>query len=175
MTGEEYAKAKQVKAARKRYDERVAEHRCVTCGEQDERTLAGRTRCAACYAKAYKWPQRMTDESRKSAALKKREFRAAMKAEGRCMNCGAQDYLTLRGKPLCAGCQRRRNRQQKDYRESGGMAEAGKRRRDARRAAGLCTKCGKNRPEEGHVQCTDCLVRDRMYRRRQRAAMEKAR
>ena len=127
MTGEEYAKAKQVKAARKRYDARVAEHRCVTCGAQDERTLAGRTRCAACYAKAYKWPQRATDESRKSAALKKREFRAAMKAEGRCMNCGAQDYLTLRGKPLCVACQRRRNRQQKDYRESGGMSDAGTR------------------------------------------------
>lgn len=168
MTGEEYAKAKQVKAARKRYDERVAEHRCVTCGEQDERTLAGRTRCAACYAKAYKWPQTATEESRKSAALKKREQRAAWRAEMRCTSCGAQDYLTFRGKPLCAACQRRRNRQQKEYRESGGMAEAGKRRRDARRAAGLCTKCGKNRPEEGHVQCTDCLVRDRMYGMRRR-------
>ena len=164
MTIEEYAKAKQARAMRQRYDRRVADHLCVSCGRQDERTLAGHIRCALCNEKAYSSPQVVTQDSRARQARQKREKRKALSEMGLCHECGGEDYLTQRGKPLCAACQRRRNRQMEDYRDSGRMAEARKRRRESRRAAGMCTKCGKNVPEEGHVQCTDCLVRDRIYR-----------
>ena len=38
--------------AKKRQQKWKEQHRCTQCGEQDERTLAGKTNCAFCSKKA---------------------------------------------------------------------------------------------------------------------------
>lgn len=168
MTVEEYAKAKAARKVRERYDRRVAAKECVTCGGQDERTLAGHTRCAACYAKAYKNPQVVTEDDLKRYAANRRAKKNLYKATGRCHDCGAVDYRVSRGKKLCARCLRRRKQKDEGYRQSGQQAEWQKQRRERFVAAGMCAKCGKNPPEEGRKQCTDCLVRGRLYKMRAR-------
>lgn len=37
---------------KKRQQKRKEQHRCLCCGKQDERTLAGKTNCAFCSKKA---------------------------------------------------------------------------------------------------------------------------
>ena len=164
MTVEEYAKAKAARKVRERYDRLVAANACVTCGAQDERTLSGRTRCAACYAKAYKNPQVVTEADLKRYAANRRAKRKQNEEKGLCRDCGAVDYSVLHGKKLCARCQRRRKGKNDRYHKSGKSAEWQKRRREQYKAEGLCSKCGKNPPEEGRLQCTDCLVRNRIYK-----------
>lgn len=171
MTVDEYAKTKRAKDARRRYDKRLAEHRCVTCGGQDERTLEGHTRCAACYAKAYRNPQVRSADQKKRDAEKKRDRSAARAAAMQCVDCGHQDYRTLNGKQFCARCQRRRNATNRAYRDSGRISENQKRRRARLVEMGLCSKCGKNAPEEGRRWCTDCIVRERMRRERKKYAL----
>lgn len=172
MTVEEYAKAKCARKMRERYDRLVAEHRCVSCTGQDERTLAGHTRCASCYAKAYKNPQVVTEDDLKRYAANRQAKKNRFKALGRCHDCGEVDYRVSRGNKLCARCQRRRDKKQEAYRQSGQQSQWQRDRRERFRAAGMCTKCGKNPPEEGRQYCTDCLVRGRMYKRRARIKKE---
>lgn len=168
MTVEEYRRHKNNEYTKRRYFELVNDHRCGTCGRQDERTLAGYTRCAECYAKAYRKTQVKTDAQKRRGVQRKKELRQKRAEEWRCKWCGNQDYLTLRGRPLCASCQRLRDRYDEDYKNSGAAAVNRKRRRDMWREQGLCTNCGKNPPEPGRMTCTDCLVRKRISRRMRR-------
>jgi len=168
MTVEEYAKAKYARKQRERYDRLVAERRCVSCSGQDERTLAGHTRCAACYARAYKNPQVLTEEDLKRYAANRRAKRQKNIENGLCRDCGAMDYRVSRGMKLCARCQRRRDKKAQTYQKSGKRSEWQRNRREQFIAAGMCAKCGRNPPEEGKLQCTDCLVRQRIYKMRAR-------
>lgn len=43
-----------------KYQERKAQHLCVSCQKQDERTLAGKTICFACYEKQKKCESKQT-------------------------------------------------------------------------------------------------------------------
>lgn len=168
MTPEERIALERKRYVHRRYEYCVAHHECVNCRKVDERTLAGHIRCAECYDKAYVSNPTPTPEKRARDAERKRQQRAARAGKRLCVGCGKQDYLTMKGKPLCAACQRRRDEVSLAYRQSGRLAEYQKSRREAFKAAGLCSKCGKNAPEPGRVMCTDCLVRDRMCRWRKR-------
>lgn len=77
-----------------------AEHRCVSCGKQDERTIAGKTLCGVC-AKRHS-ANIMRNKERHYEHTKRRFER--MKAEHRCVVCGNQDARTLIGKQKCAEC-----------------------------------------------------------------------
>ena len=64
-------------------DDRQGEGKCIDCGAQDARTLAGMRYCEKC------------SESRK-VSRKKRYIR--LKSIWACANCGKQDSRTLSGK-----------------------------------------------------------------------------
>ena len=82
----------------RKYHKRKANHQCVQCGLQDERTLAGRTMCDWCARK-----------NRMSTAVcneKKYKLYHERKAAGVCVMCGApRDNKTLR----CERCRQRAN------------------------------------------------------------------
>ncbi len=61
--------AKNNETVKKKYRQRIAEHRGITCGAQDARTLSGKTQCAPC-AKFTNAKQRMRYRARKEAAEK---------------------------------------------------------------------------------------------------------
>lgn len=72
------------------YNKRFREKRkeknlCAMCGKQDERTLAGYTRCNSC-------------------AEKLRQYGHKLKEQHRCTKCGEQDDRTLAGKTRCEFC-----------------------------------------------------------------------
>lgn len=68
-----------------RYKKMKELHNCTDCGGQDERTLAGYTRCNSC-------------------AEKLRQYGHKLKEQHRCTKCGEQDKRTLAGKTRCEFC-----------------------------------------------------------------------
>ena len=66
-------------------DKRKSLHKCVTCGKQDERTLAGQALCSKC-------------------TEKQRQYKQKLKEQHRCTQCGEQDERTLAGKTRCEFC-----------------------------------------------------------------------
>ena len=66
-------------------DKRKSLHKCVTCGKQDERTLAGQALCSKC-------------------AEKQRQYKQKLKEQHRCTQCGEQDERTLAGLCFCNFC-----------------------------------------------------------------------
>lgn len=80
------------RAAKARYDRRKADHRCGSCGGQDERTLAGRAYCEAC---------------RERLAIAERMRYAYLRGRRRCGVCGQQDEYTLAGAARCVKCAER--------------------------------------------------------------------
>lgn len=95
-------------------------HRCVRCGNKDERTLSGKTVCQSCMdrEKIYRVNKAtgiVTEKARISEAeriehrnkvqreymRKKREWR---KQHHVCTECGATDALTLAGHARCTDC-----------------------------------------------------------------------
>ena len=169
MTPEERIKLERKRYVQRRYRYCLEHHECVNCRKVDDRTLAGHIRCHACNDKAYRTAKPPTSEKKAMYTKAKRDRRNDRAERKVCRDCGREDYLTLRGKPLCAACQRKRNVSHRQYMESGRLSEYQKARRDAFRLAGMCSKCGKNAPEAGHRTCTDCLVRDKLYRLRKKA------
>ena len=88
-------------SASSRYKARMkAEHRCVRCGKQDERTIEGKTLCGVCAKKNSEYIMR--NKERYYAHTKRRFER--MLSEHRCVDCGRQDARTLIGKQKCAVC-----------------------------------------------------------------------
>lgn len=86
---------------RKRQEQFKAEGRCVYCGDRDERTLSGKTRCSECAAKAalstvFKYHRRLSNHC--------------------CVRCGkalAKDYFYT----LCEECKEKDNARQSEYRK----------------------------------------------------------
>lgn len=85
------------KQSRDLYAKRHGERKCVKCGKQDEWTLRGRSRCAACAAA-------------EKAGDHFREKYHTRKAEHRCTSCGKQDERTLNGMTRCEACSLRDKR-----------------------------------------------------------------
>lgn len=65
------------------------ERRCVLCGNQDERTLAGKALCETCL-----------DKNREAS----RETREKRRAEHCCVRCGKKDKWTKSGRYNCMDC-----------------------------------------------------------------------
>ena len=85
-----------------------------------------------------------------------------------CTKCGKQDAYTIYGKALCFECEKKaRERQIKWYQANRDRQhDYRKRKREERKAAGLCPKCGKRRLEKGEKQCAYCRSRNRVYSER---------
>ena len=141
-------------------------HRCVSCGKKDERTLIGKTQCQSCYNKEKEYLARkaagikiekpkISDEERKAHRRQvqreyMREKRAWRKQHHVCTECGAQDALTMAGHSKCTDCFEKR-RKYYGYKGCYDFAKPKKKieylctkeERRERPDKGLCWLCGK--------------------------------
>ena len=169
--------------SRRRSAERVARGLCPRCG--DRPPGAGRAVCDPCAGKR-RLADRARAARRRQAGIgrvrdpeaRKVEYRRARQraedrlAQGRCAKCGLHDHEPDRR--LCAACAertRRRDRERYAQARARGLAYGrasphGKRRqarirsrkrRQARRDAHLCLRCGRRRPVDGGSSCGSCL------------------
>lgn len=86
--------------------------------------------------------------------MKKRENKRYqyLRERKRCACCGKQDERTLEGFAYCEPCaEKARIRYNSDK-----YKEINKRRRVENFAKGVCTKCGRDKPSEGHRICDKC-------------------
>ena len=163
--------------------ERVAQGLCPRCGRQapapgravcdpyaEKRRIADRGRAAKRRAAGI---QRVRDPKARQAEYQRARARAADRlAQGLCTRCGRHPHEPERR--LCASCgERQRQRDRDRYARGrdagelyGGKPVASKRRharrrtrqrQRARRAAGLCIRCGRSRPVDGGSSCDNCL------------------
>ena len=79
------------------YQRRKAEKRCISCGAQTERTLAGMSRCSKC---------------QKIAAIKRYERGEERRKKGLCVWCKAPST-----ERLCPSCRERERKYLKDYKK----------------------------------------------------------
>ena len=177
------ARARGRERYRRRIAERVALGLCPRCGARP--VSRGRATCDSC-AENRRAADRARAEKRREAGIRRvrnpearqAEYRRARQraedrlARGRCAKCGRHPNEPDRR--LCAACaERQRRADRKRYasaraanRPYGGKnpeskrAQARRRTRDrqrARRAAGLCMRCGRNAPVQGGSSCAPCL------------------
>ncbi len=158
---------------------------CGKCGEK--RRLADRARAAKRRRAGIK---RVRDaETRKAEYQRARQRAEARLARGVCAKCGRDPHEP--GRRLCATCgERQRRRDRERYakaraanRPYGGRNPETKRaharrrtrnRQRARRAAGLCIRCGIGSPVEGGSSCEACLAKRRAGDRETYAARRAA-
>lgn len=86
----EYRK-KKIRESQKRHREKCKrEHRCISCGNTDERTLSGKTRCEKCtetQKKSYrKWYR--TEHGKEVNRKKRRKMAYKRISQGVCIKCG---------------------------------------------------------------------------------------
>ena len=148
-----------------RYHRRTAERRakglCLKCGKRPP--APHRSQCGACAEK-----RRPADRERFHRRTAERT------AQGLCPKCGKQPPAL--DCQLCEPCGEKRNRasRTRDARlRAAGMPrrdpqrareyerERARRETEARRAAGLCTKCGQAPAVEGRASCEPCLEKRR--------------
>ena len=166
----------------RRTAERAAQGLCPKCGKQPP--APGRSLCGACNEKrnrasrardarlrAAGMPRR--DPARARAYERERSRREAdrRRAAGLCLHCGKAP--ALEGRTTCGPCAEvRRARERAKYARGkaegklyGGRKvetrrrigrERSRRREEVRRAAGLCTGCGRHPPVEGGASCESC-------------------
>ena len=189
----EEGRARDRERFRRRTAERIAQGLCPNCGKkppEPERRL-----CAPCAGKRRE-AERVRDATRRAAGKPRhgnpeteraRERRRAAEriAQGLCANCGkeppAPDRTLCR---CCAGKRREAERARYAKAKAAGKLYGGRdpkeRRRnargtarrlyEARREAGLCTRCGLRPPVEGGTACEPCREARRAGERRQWAA-----
>ena len=153
------------------YQKKVAEHRCVTCGKQDERTLAGMVYCQVCRDRhrANASPKKpRTQEQRERENANKRDWTARFRSLKACIVCGTKDKRTVNGYGLCAICAAKKRKWGHEHRDLEAERAYAKARRDKWREQGLCTYCGGKRDEPDKMLCTDCRVKARMKKRKRK-------
>ena len=84
-----------------------------------------------------------------------RQYRRMQK---RCRECGKRDAYTEAGRLYCAECRIRANELQRGMSEEQKVHKyAGEKAlREARKAAGICPKCGKREITAGYLTCDIC-------------------
>lgn len=82
-----------------------------------------------------------------SDAERTEKSRKKLRKEELCIRCRRADARTLAGKMVCGECYKKQSEYQKAKRQE-------------RIAKGLCSSCGKNRPESGRT-CEACRIRSR--------------
>lgn len=139
---------------RETYLQRKAEHKCVQCGQQDSRTLAGHVRCVECQAKQSL--SNMADYQRK------RESHL-------CVNCGQQDRCTLAGHARCERCWEKVSVRENCRADNGQCIRCGdadSRTKDGKLLCGRCaekrTRVWIKRRDMAHEKkvCRQCLKQD---------------
>ncbi|MBP5709995.1 MAG: hypothetical protein J6W84_03355 [Bacteroidales bacterium] len=157
---------------KRHYLKKVSEHKCVTCGKQDERTLAGMRYCQECRDRhrANASPKKKrTPEQRKRENDDKRAWYAMCVEKMMCVQCGRKDKHTVNGHRYCAICQEKKNKRNREKWDSEEKAAYHKNRRDKWREQGLCTCCGGKKEEPDRMMCIDCRVKAKMNRLRRQA------
>lgn len=153
---------------RKRYLQRISEHRCTRCGTIDDMTLQGRVRCAVCSAKAHQSkPKPLSEEKRAEKNANKREWKKLQNAAHVCIRCGEKDARTLDGRNYCLPCSRYMAKLQKENYDSEHKNALRNARRTEWKAEGLCSRCGGKKEDPDKAMCIDCRVKSRMTHRRQ--------
>lgn len=186
--------------SRRRTAERIARGRCPRCGKREPEP--GRAVCAVC-AEKRRVAGRVRAAKRRAAGINRVRTPGARKAEyervriraaerlaqGLCGKCGRHSHEPDRR--LCADCgerQRRRDRERYARARDAGKLYGGKpvaskrrqgraatrKRQGARRAAGLCIRCGRSRPVDGASSCGGCLETRRAAERQTYAARRSA-
>ena len=144
-----------------RYHRRTAQRRtkglCLKCGKRPP--APHRSQCEVCAEK-----RRPADRDRFHRRTEQR------RAAGLCPRCGEAEPAP--GRSLCDTCAEQRNkasRARDAWLRAAGMPrrdpqrareyerERARRETEARRAAGLCTKCGQSPAVEGRASCEPCL------------------
>lgn len=97
-------------AAKARRDYLRSRKRCADCGKQDEATLQGRYRCAACSARRMMYYRHNSERNNIACARR----RARKKAEGLCGVCG-REKICDHSIWLCEKCLTAQIRKQKEY------------------------------------------------------------
>ena len=150
---------------------------CEACGEKrrtSERARDARLRAAG-------KPRRDPEKARASERRRYRRQVSERQAEGLCTCCGKAPSAPERA--VCEGCgEKRRDAERTRYaagkpyggrdpeaRRRGARARSGK-REQARRDAGLCTRCGRRPPVEGGTARAPCREARRAAERRLYAA-----
>lgn len=133
---------------------RKAEHLCVQCGCQDERTLKGMVRCAKC------------SEACKRNMKNRNQY---LKEHQRCIRCGERDAFTIAGRCYCAECAEKTRASSREWdrlnREH--RRELYAETVERMKAAGICTRCHKRPAKPGRLECAVCLKKN-MLRQRQK-------
>ncbi len=144
-------------------------HLCEKCGRQDAYTLAGRWHCKECRdkANAQRRLKRLAPERRAKDNAEKRDNYAWMKKHHYCYRCKKVDAYTLAGHAYCADCSTGREKKDQERRRANA-----KRRRERRKAEGVCSICGRPLPGTAYpyLTCERCRGKDRERRRRKREA-----
>ena len=190
----EEGRARDRERFRRRTAGRIAQGLCPNCGQappEPERRL-----CAPCAGKRRE-AERVRDAKRKTAGKPRRNKERARDyerersrrrnaeriARGSCTRCGKASAEPER--TVCAPCaEKRRVAERARYAKAAGKLYGGRdpkerrrnargttrRRYEARREAGLCTRCGLRPPVEGGTACEPCREARRAGERRQWAA-----
>lgn len=166
------SKAKSYNARKQRFRE---EKRCINCGAQDERTLAGRVLCEACKDKETVRRNKLSQAWREKGLCvwcgkpaapgyklceacrgRSKERFEARKANHVCIYCGTQDEKTLSGYTMCENCL-----------ETHALNNA--KCRDFHIAHRKCVQCGKPLPDGWYyVRCPVCYEKNSELARRLR-------
>ena len=182
---------------RERFRRRSAERKvmalCPRCGQR--RPEPGRSLCAVCNEKQNAAsrardarlrtegkPRRDPARSREYERARSRRIAAERIAAGLCTGCGKSQAEPERR--LCGECgEHRRAAERERYAEARARGElyggkpvgvkrkaagaASRKRREARIAAGVCTRCGRHPPIEGGTECQSCRDIRRARERKQ--------
>ena len=176
---------------RRRTADRLARGLCPRCGRTEpepglalcsscnqKRNHAGRTRDARLRAEGT--PRRDPDKAKEYERERGRRLYAERKAAGICTKCGKAP--ACEGRTTCEPCAERhraRDRERLARAKAEGLPyggrdpekkrkagrKHGRRRTQARRAAGLCIRCGLAQPAEGRSMCEPCRENRRAAKR----------
>ncbi len=176
---------------------RIAAGLCVKCGRteplperrlcapcNDKRNAASRARDARFRATVK--PRRDPEHAKQYERERSRQLHAERKAAGICTKCGRAPACPER--TTCEPCaEQHRDRARHARAKAEGIPYGGRdpearrragrkrsrRRAEARKASGLCTRCGNLPPEEGRSMCEPCRE-DRRQAKRDRHAERRA-
>ena len=179
---------------------RIATGMCPKCGKRPP--ASGRGVCGSCAEKCNKasrardarlraggLPRRDPERARAYERERRRREVEQRRAAGLCLHCGKAP--ALEGRTACDPCnEKRRARERAKYAKAkaqgklyGGRPvetrrrigrERSRKRDEARRAAGLCTACGRHPPVEGGSTCEPCRIARRESERETYAAKRAA-
>lgn len=166
-TAEQYAQHKA--RNKRRYMKMLTEGRCVNCGEADDFTRQGRSRCAICNAK-HQRPERkaLTQEQRDAENANKREWARMRKDAHLCVECGRKDGRTVKGMCHCLQCATKKAKQARDNRNQEHDRELRQARKTRWKEAGLCSNCGGSREDETFALCATCRLKFRLQREKRK-------